>query len=78
MKTKYGLFRLNTESRYIQDGYGKFDLVDKYESEESARISLNWQRDGYYIVIQMYHRTEEMEAKMAEEEYNPFRRRSNG
>ncbi len=69
MKKQYGIFEIDTKSRYYSEGLDSIRfLPDRYlhDSEEKA---INWipDDDGHYLIMPVYIKTENKEK---DEEFN--------
>jgi hypothetical protein len=84
MKKQYGIFQIDTKTKYLNDGANQLIfLSDRYlhDTEEEA---INWfpSEDGHYVIMPVYVTTEQKEfndkwdnkIKFAEELRDAFKR----
>jgi hypothetical protein len=65
MKKKFGIFQLDTASRYITEGANRLIFLDRCRLHDTEEDAAEWfpSHDGYYLILPVYVKTEQQDSE---------------
>lgn len=61
MEKQYGIFRINTEARYLKDGLNQLTFLSERFLHETEQGAINFipNKDGHYVIMPVYITTDD-------------------
>jgi len=86
MKKQYGIFQIDTKTKYLNDGANQLIFLSELYLHDTEKDAINFfpSEDGHYVIMPVYVTTEQKEfndnydnkIKCAEQLMDAFKRRS--
>jgi len=86
MKKQYGIFQIDTKTKYLNDGANQLIFLSERYLHDTEEEAINWfpSEDGHYVIMPVYVTTEQKEfndkwdnkIKFAKELSDAFKQRS--